>query len=203
MKKILSALLILFVSACNSSAPETGVPGLIQPSPAPPTESVSVEIPTPICNAPEPTQEDIDRALGFTGKLFETSDWIRTYTVSADRVSVLWDSPSLAAIAFLEVLIFPCSYEDLDLDNFFSADSWQIVFGGYENYETLNECRNDTGERLYQFIVTSDGFEYDVNYWSVNDTETRVLTMEIILPIELEDLMEEYSYSLFPQISSC
>lgn len=208
MKKILSALLILFISACNSSTPTfvstTNVPGLIQPSPAPPTEAVVLEVPTTAnCIDIAPTPADIDRALNFTGKIFENENWVRTYTVSADRVSVLWESASLGAIAFLEALIFPCGYEDLDLDNFFSLDSWQIVFGGYESYDFLSECRNDNGQRLYEFVLTTGGFEYDANYWSVNDTETRVVTMEIIFPIESEIVFDEFSYSLFPQIPSC
>ena len=203
MKIFLSVLLILFISACNSSVPVTDAPALIQPSPAPPTGSGSVEIPDPICIAPEPTQADVERALSFTGKIFETSDWIRTYTVSADRVSVFWESPTLTGIVFLEAVIFPCSYEEPDLDNYFSQDSWQIVFGGYESYEYVNECNLDTGERLYQFNLVDQGFEYDANYWSVNDSPTRVITIEIILPFESQELMEEYSYSLFPQLSSC
>lgn len=201
MKNFLPVLLILFLSACSSATADA--PALIQPSPAPPTESVNVEIPSPICIAPEPTQADVDRALSFTGKIFETDDWIRTYTVSADRVSVFWESPSLAGIVFLEAVIFPCSYEEPDLDNYFSLESWQIVFGGYQSYEYVTECSLDSGERLYQFMLADQSFEYDANYWSVNDTPTRVITIEIILPFESQALMEEYSYSLFPQIPSC
>lgn len=207
MKKILSTVLILFVSACNSSAPtsvvETGVPALVQPSPAPPTEAIVQEVPNENCIDIAPTQDDIDRALNFTGKIFENENWVRTYTVSADRVSVFWESTSLGAIAFLEVIIFPCGYEDLDLDIFFSVDSWQIVFGGYESYEFLSECRNDAGQRLYEFVLGLDGFVYDANYWSVNDTPTRVVTMEIIFPVESEILFDEFSYSLFPQLPNC
>lgn len=201
MKKLLSIVLILLVSACNSS-PATDVPALIQPSPAPATEAVVQEVPNEICVAP-PTQDDVDRALNFTGKIFENENWVRTYTVSADRVSVLWDSPSLGALAFLEVLIFSCGYEDLDLDIFFSVDSWQIVFGGYDSYELLSECRNDNGQRLYEFVLGTGGYVYDANYWSVNDTPTRVVTMEIIFPVESEILFDEFSYSLFPQLPNC
>ena len=126
MKRFFFALMILFlISACGGSASDLStadLPAQLQPSPAPPSTS-QADIPTPVCISPEPTQADIDRALSFTGKLFDTPDWTRSYTVSTDRVSVLWDSSSLAALAFLEVLIFPCSYEDLDLDNFFSLDS--------------------------------------------------------------------------------
>ncbi len=208
MKIFLSALLILLMSACSSSAPtsvvETDVPALVQPSPAPPTEAVVLEVPTNAnCIDSAPTQADVERALNFTGKIFENENWVRTYTVSADRVSVFWESASLGAIAFSEVIIFPCSYEELDLDVFFSTDSWQIVFGGYESYKMINECRNDNGQRLYEFVLGIDGFVYDANYWSVNDTPARIVTMEIIFPVEAIDVFDEFSYSLFPQIPNC
>lgn len=208
MKKFLSLFLILLVSACNSSAPTStsateDVTSLIQPSPAPPTEAAVLEVPNENCIDIAPTPEDIERALNFTGKIFENENWARSYTVATDRVSVFWESASLGAIAFLEVIIFPCGYEDLDLDVFFSVDSWQIVFGGYESYEFLGECRNDNGQRLYEFVLGVDGFVYDANYWSVSDTPTRVVTMEIIFPVESEILFDEFSYSLFPQIPNC
>lgn len=212
MRKSLSVLIILFMSACNSSAPSTvatDVPALVPPSPAPLTEEVSLtEAPT--FNAPNascidtaPTQDDVERALNYTGKFFENENWLRSYTVAADRVSVFWEAPSLSAIAFLEVLIFPCGYEELDLDNFFSIDSWQIVFDAYDTYEFLGECRNDAGQRLYEFTLAVDGYVYDANYWSVNDTANRIVMMEIIFPIESEIVFDEYSYSLFPQLPNC
>jgi len=209
MKRFLLALMILFLmTACGgntaSDSPTAEVPAQLPPSPEPFSSSPNqADIPTPVCISPAPTQTDIDRALNFTGKIFENENWTRSYTVSADRVSVLWDSPSLGALAFLEVLIFPCGYEELDLDIFFSEESWQVVFGGYESYEFISECRNDSGQRLYEFSLTLDGFEYDANYWSVNDTPTSIVTMQIIFPLEAEILFDEFSYSLFPQIPEC
>ncbi len=214
MKRFLSAFLILLlIAACGtknaSNVPTSDLPALLPPSPEPNSPSstkaeVIEETPSiSACVATEPTTEDIERALSFTGKLFDTEDWARTYTVSADRVSVFWNSTSLAGVVFLELLIFPCSYEDLDLDNYFSLDNWQIVFEGYDSYEYLTECRSDSGLRLYQFSTSLSGYEYDVKYWAVNDTEHRVVTLEIILPVELSDYMDEYSYSLFPQFTDC
>lgn len=201
MKKILSVWIFMFVfTACSS--PATAVPVVNQPSPAPVTEAQIVEAATPVCIAFEPTQADIDRALGFTGKLFDTPDWERTYTVASDKVSVTWYSETLTAIVFLEALIFPCGYEEIDLDNFFSDESWDIVLGNYQSYEAIDECYTDNGQRLYQFIAT-DQVDYDVHYWAVNDTDTRVISLMTVFPIESDILIDQYSYSLFPQISSC
>ncbi|MBL8063520.1 MAG: hypothetical protein JNK32_10900 [Anaerolineales bacterium] len=220
MKKILSALIVLILlSACGSPAstsPTADLPELVPPSPAPvdaadasqPTLAVVateevIEAATPVCIASEPAQEDIDRALSFTGMMFGTNEWERSYTVTDDSVAVTWYSELLYSVVFLEALIFPCSYEEPDLDAFFSAENWQIVFGNYQSYSPVGECRNDSGLRLYKFTAVDQGIDYDIRYWTVNDTDTRVLTFMIVLPTVSEALMDDYAYKLFPQFSDC
>lgn len=217
MNRLFPALIVLIlISACGPSAspsPTADLPDLLPPSPAPDdilqpslvaasTEELSVPA-TPVCIDPEPTQEDIDRALSFTGMMFEADDWERSYTVTDDSVAVTWYSELLYSIVFLEALIFPCSYEEPDLDAFFSVDNWQIVFGNYQSYEYVTECRNDSGLRLYEFAAVDQGIDYDIRYWTVNDSDTRVLTFMIVLPAVSEALMDDYAYKLFPQLSSC
>ena len=218
MKKFLPVIVIfLLISACGQPGPATetsDLPAQLPPSPAP---SVVVEQPsliavpseTPVtlataaCISPEPTQEDIDRALIFTGQYFDTPDWQRSYTVSADRVTVSWFSSTLSSVAYLEALIYPCGYEDIDLDNYFIDENWAITFGNYQSFERVSECRNDSGLRLYQFKAVDQDAEYDIHFWAVNDSPTRLLTVMIVLPVASNALMEQYSYSLFPQLTSC
>ena len=200
MKRIvISIIVLIFLSACGSSpTPEPASPTL-----PPPTEEVILSTVTPACISPEPRQEDIDRALGLTGQLFEQDDWEQSYTVSEDRVSVSWFSNSLASVAFLEALVFPCGYEEPDLNDYFTDENWSNVFANYEEYELVTECRSDIGLRLYQFDVISDGAPYLVNYWVSNDTSTRVITFMMIVPDDSFDLLDEYGYSIFPQLSNC
>lgn len=204
MKKILFAFVVLFLIAACGTPATSEAPVLIQPSPAPggsvlaPEESVE-----PACVSIDPTQEDIDRALNFTGKLFETGDWVRTYTVTDFKVSVLWLSDSLYALAFLEAQIFECGYEDPDLNAYFNEGYWQEVFANYESHEMVTECRSDSGVRLYEFDTITDGVPYLVNYWVRNDTNTRVITFMMVVPEDSFDLLDEYGYSIFPQLSNC
>ena len=200
MKKILiSIIVIIGLSACGSSP----TPAPASPTPPPPTEEVILPTVTPACISPEPQQEDIDRAIGLTGQLFEQDDWEQSYTVSEDRVSVSWFSNSLASVAFLEVLVFPCGYEEPDLNDYFTDENWENVFANYEDYELVTECRSDIGLRLYEFDVVSDGAPYLVNYWVSNDTSTRIITFMMIVPDDSFDLLDEYGYSIFPQLSNC
>ena len=114
-----------------------------------------------------------------------------------------WSNGAATAIAYLEALIFPCTYEEPDLNTFFNEENWQIIFANYESYQPVAECRTDTGLRLYQFSTVDSGFTYNINYWVKNDTETRVISMMIVFPVESEALMTEYSNSLFPELTSC
>ncbi len=199
MKRLLLAfVIVLLVSAC---APGTATPANeLQPSAA---NDPSVEQATPACISSEPTDADIDRALTYTEELFSGPDWERSYTVGGGRVSVTWANATDAAIAYSEALIFPCSYEEPDLNNFFSDENWNVIFGNYESYQPIAECRTDDGLRLYQFSATEEGFDYAINYWVENDTETRVMDMMIVFPAESTSLMDEYSANLFPELTSC
>ena len=200
MKRIaISIIVLIFLSACGSSP----TPEPASPAPPPPTEEVILPTVTPACISTEPLQEDIDRALGFTGQMFEQHDWEQSYTVSEDRVAVSWFSNSLASVAFLEALVFPCGYEEPDLNDYFTDENWSNVFANYEEYELVAECRSDTGLRLYEFDAVSDGVPYLVNYWVRNDTNTRVITFMMVVPDDSFDLLDSYGYSIFPQLSNC
>lgn len=203
--KIISWLFILlFVMSCSQSGNQSTVTN--EPQQIPPTFTSTPEIlptVTSSCISQEPTQNDINRALTFTGQIFEQGEWEQSHTVYEDRVLVSWFSSSFASVAFLETLIFPCGYENPDLDHFFSDENWSIIFANYEEYELIAECRSDIGLRLYQFDVVSDGAPYLVHYWVQNDTNTRVLTFMMVVPDGSFELIDSYGYSLFPQLSNC
>jgi len=205
MKNIFLALLLLFlISACGGKV-NTAVPILTEP-PIVVASEISPKV-TPVCISSEPAQGDIDRALSFTGELFGAPEWIRSYTVSDGRVSVFWSNDPLHTVAVEEALIFPCGYEEPDLDNYFSDDNWKVIFGNYKSYDAVSACKTNDGLRLYQFKATvtdaKGDAEYAIKYWAKNDTDTRVLSTMIVFPVESQSLMDEYSTRLFPNLTSC
>ncbi|CAG0952506.1 hypothetical protein ANAEL_00144 [Anaerolineales bacterium] len=205
IKRILMFLaLAVVVSSCGkpAAAPPTATP---TPTIPPPTKTEEAPLPTvtAACISPEPTQKDIDRVLSFTEGTFDVAEWERSYTVAENRVSVTWLNNPSGAIAYLEAIIFPCGYEEPDLNNYYSDENWKTIFQYYENYELVDECKRDDGLRLYEFKTQNQGFEYGVKYWVKNDTDTRVISMMIVFPLELNAMMGDYSTRLFPTYPNC
>ncbi len=203
MKKLSYILIITFLlSACGSSSTPAPVPTTAPPSPVPPTATTEV-LPTvtPACVSSEPTQTDIDRALGYTGNIFSAPVWEQSYETYENKVAVYWVSAD--GVVFLENVIFPCGYEEPDLNNYFSDEHWDIVFGNYESYVLENECRNDRGLRLCEFSIADQGTDYDVNYWSTYDSTNTIITVMLLLPAEADPVLDEYSAMLFSQLPYC
>jgi len=197
--------IFLFLTACSQSGSQPTVTKEAQQQ-IPPTFTSTPEIlhtVTPACISQEPAQEDIDRALTFTGQVFEQGDWEQSYTVSEDRVSVSWFSNSLGAVAFMEVLIFPCGYEEPDLNNYFNDENWANVFANYQSYTPITECRSDIGLRLHEFSAISEDVPYVIRYWVMNDTNNRVISFMLSMAGDSFAGIDPIGYSLFPQLSNC
>jgi hypothetical protein len=190
---------VLIASSCAKLNPIAPTPPFIPTKPAMPLAKL-----TPVCISTQPTQADIDRALMFTGVTFSASEWERSYTVSENRVSVSWLNNSLGALAYLEALIFPCGYEEPDVNNYFSDENWKLIFQSYESYTSTSPmCKTDSGLRLYEFKAVSQGFDYDIRYWAKNDTVNRVITFMFVVPVGNESTMDNIASRLFPQLSTC
>ncbi|MCE9645424.1 MAG: hypothetical protein K8S20_05435 [Chloroflexi bacterium] len=197
-------LCAVFLLAACSGAPETAAPVPVEaPAGTQAGAPDIVPIVTPVCISSQPAQDDIDRALSFTGDLFSAPEWVRTYTVADGRVSVVWSNDPLGVVAYSEALIFPCGYEEPDLNVFFSDASWQIIFANYDSFETTSACKIDAGLRLYEFKAATGGFDYNIRYWAQNDTDNRVIGTMIVFPVESLALMDDYSTRLFPDLITC
>ena len=171
-----------------------------------------VVLPTPItrpavtpggCISPEPTQKDIDRVLSFASGVIDPAEWERSYTVGEYRVAVTWQNTPLSAVIYLEALIFPCGYDEADLDDYFSGENWEIIFYDYENHELTSQCKTPQGLRLYEFDAGNQGLDYKIRYWARKDTDTRAIVLMIVFPPGSKSTMDDYSSRLFPQLTSC
>ncbi len=205
-RSLLFPLFLFFSLACGAlpaSAPTPTSQPDSSPKPKPtPSASPTAEPLSPVCRpSAEPTAEDIDRALTFTGSVFSSSEWKRSYTVMESRVAVSWMSEN--ALAYLEALIFPCGYEDANLDAYYSPENWAIIFSDYDSYQPAETCRSDSGLRLHQFSAQNSNVEYEIRYWAQNDSDERVLSLMLTFPVEERAQLEEYAARLFPNLPRC
>ena len=204
-KRLLICLAVaVLISSCGSPATAAPTP-LPQPTITPTIQPTDVPVPTvtPGCISPQATESDVNRALSYTKKVFEGNGWERTYNVVESRVSVTWLNNPLGAVVYLEAMVFPCGYDEPDLNKYYSDKNWATIFQNYESYEMVDQCNNDEGLRLYEFKTQNQGFEYLISYWVQSDTDTRVISTMIVFPVESQTLMDEYSSMLFPEYSSC
>jgi hypothetical protein len=204
MKKYFLSLVLLFlISACGAKATEPAPKIIPTEAPVIATDTDIVPTVTPVCASSQPAQDDIDRVLSFTGDLFSSPEWVRTDAVVDGRASALWSNDPLSAVAYVEALIFPCGYEEPDLDNYYSDATWKVIFSNYDSYEPAAVCKIDNGIRLYEFKVVTDGSDYNIKYWAQNDTDHRVLGTMIVFPAGSQSQMDEYAADLFPNFTSC
>jgi hypothetical protein len=193
----------MLISSCEKpiTAPSTLSPPTATPKISP--TDIPLATVTPACISSKPAQTDTDRLLAYTGNIFSTSDWEKTYTVNETSVSVLWQNAPQSALVYLEAIIFPCGYEGPDLNNYFSDENWKAVFANYESFELIDKCERNDGLRLYEFKTLNQNIEYRVRYWVDNDTDTRVISTMIVFPLEAKLLLDEYSSMLFQDYSTC
>jgi hypothetical protein len=202
MKIIYPILVVMFLSSCSTPPTATST-STISPSKTPAITQTPLVTVTAVCIPPGPSKEDEDAALGYTGDVFDPSEWERSHVLGEEGVSVTWQNIPQSAVVFLEVIIFPCGYEEPDLNRFLDEEHWDVLFANYESYEMIDECRSDDGLRLYEFAAVSQGFDYNISYWSENDTSERIITTMLTFPFGSEDVMDEYSIALFPELPNC
>ena len=194
-KRFFIFLLAVLLSSCKQ--PSTSSTIIQQTDEHPPTV-------TPSCGvSPKPAKKDVDRALAHTGEIFSAPEWEQSYAVAETTVAVTWQNVVHGALAYLEMRIKPCGYEESDLDKDFSNENWKAIFANYESYKSITECRTNKGLRLYQFNTKNQGVEYAINFWAQSDTDTRVIVTMIVFPVEEKTLLADYSKRLFPNLPDC
>jgi hypothetical protein len=154
----------------------------------------------------EPTEQDVNYALTFSGNIFETDDWQRSHTVASMRTSVTWLNDSVGALAYLEYLIYSCGYDQDDIEKYYSEQNFQeVIFSGnYQNMQRIAQCTDVTGElTLHEFRGVWQDEEYLFRMWVKLDNRTRVLSLLLVFPENSSDLLDKYSIKNFPTLDSC
>ncbi len=156
-------------------------------------------------SATEPTQRDVDYILAFTGDIFKSKEWQRSYADESMRASVTWMHANNGSLAHLSYLIFSCGYTQKDIDDYFSPQNFQeILFSGYQNLNRTGICTQaDSNLTLYEFAADYQGEKYLIRDWVKLDTPTRVLDFMLIFPQTEQAQLDAYARQVFPNLSTC
>jgi hypothetical protein len=165
----------------------------------------SSQKPKPDCNkAADPTDQDVKKALAYTGDIFLTSNWKRLYTVGNQRVAITWHHNSLDALAYLEYLVWDCGYTQSDLDIYFSESSFKNgFFKAYDNPVEVKHCTGDNGLSLYEYSAAYQGEAYSILYWSKLESPIRILTLMLSFPTKDKAAQDQLASRLFPKLVAC
>jgi hypothetical protein len=155
------------------------------------------------CGTGDSNYADVWRARTFAFGVFESSQWRNSYAALPFRIDVIWESPELEAVVFLEYLLFNCGYTEEDLDEYFSDENFeQIIFIDYDNLQKIAQCR--LGDlRLYEYHADLFGKPYLLSQWAKSDGDTRVATFLMVFPLEDAPLMRSYAAKIFPELVTC
>ncbi len=161
--------------------------------------------PKPNCNkTADPTDQDVKKALAYTGDIFQTGDWKRLYTVGNQRVAITWNHNALDALAYMEYLVWDCGYTHTELDSYFSESSFKNgFFKAYDNPVELKHCANADGLSLYEYSASFQGEDYFIRYWSKLESPTRILTLMLSFPTKDKAVQDKLANQLFPQLVAC
>ncbi|MFZ5880241.1 MAG: hypothetical protein ACOY0R_12790 [Chloroflexota bacterium] len=154
------------------------------------------------CGPIEPSEADVDKALAFGREAFDSTQWVKSYTVDPYKVTLTRRNDTVQAIAYTEYLIFTCGYTQEDMNNYFNDEGFSIIFADYESYALDNFCEAG-GLSLYEYSLVEEGTPFMAHYWVKQDTDTRILVYMLVFPQSNPGMMDEYSQKIFPSLSSC
>ncbi len=166
---------------------------------------ISSQKPKPNCNkTADPTDQDVKRALDYTGKIFQTSDWKRVYSVGNQRVAITWNHNTLDAVAYLEYLVWDCGYTQPDLDSYFSQSNFtDVFFKAYQNPVETKHCSGDNGLSLYEYSASYQGEAYSIRYWAKLENPIRIATLMLSFPTKDKAVQDQLANQLFPKLVAC
>lgn len=153
------------------------------------------------CPDTQPSQKDVDLALEYSADFFDSSTWKKNYTVMEYRVTVVWKSENLNAMASFDDVIF-CGVTHAALDDYYADKNFDTIFQYYTGHEAQTSCAS--GDlRLYQFNVQSQGYDYIARFWSEIQDKNHIRETLLVFPTTDPDNLESYSQKIIPELPSC
>ena len=152
--------------------------------------------------ASSPSGQDIDNMLAFVGDSFEPEIWMRQISSDSTRTSGVWTARSLGASASLAYLHYDCGVTQEQIDQYFGAENFKIMFSHYSSYKQTAECQA-AGLKLDEFDTVFSGFNYHALLWGEQVSPTRIIGLVLVFPSSQQAKQADYARHLFPDLSTC
>ncbi len=168
-----------------------------------PTPTVDqAQVPHDSCGPIEPTDADVKKVLTFGEGLFNSADWVKSYTVDPYKVTLTRRNDTAQAIVYSEYLIFTCGYSQTDLGNYFNDEGFNIIFSDYESHTLAKFCEQ-SGTSLYEYDLVDSNINYKARYWVKQEDEKHIFVYMLVFPQSNPDALETFSKQLFPLLTTC
>ncbi|MBI3173757.1 MAG: hypothetical protein HYZ25_08560 [Chloroflexi bacterium] len=168
-----------------------------------PTPTVDqAQVPHDSCGPIEPTDAEVKKVLTFGEGLFNSADWVKSYTVDPYKVTLTRRNDAVQAIAYSEYLIFTCGYSQTDLGNYFNDEGFNIIFSDYESHTLAKFCEQ-SGTSLYEYDLVDSNINYKARYWVKQEDEKHIFVYMLVFPQSDPGSLDTFSKQLFPLLTTC
>jgi len=160
------------------------------------------KVPTDECGPIEPTEKEVKRVMSIGKDAFASTDWVKNYTVEPYKISLTRRNNVEGALFIADYLMFNCGYGQEELDNLFGAEAFDAMLADYDSHTLANFCEKP-GLSLYEYDLLFQGTEFLARFWVRQESDTRLLTVQLVFPKASLGPLEEYSEKLYPELTSC
>lgn len=148
-------------------------------------------------------EREIYTVLAYGDDVFEPGLWLVTLASEQDTRTVgQWESLELNAVSYVDYLHFDGGVVSDTIKNYFSDENFEVILGNFEAWEEKAHCIVDQ-VYFWEFAVDSEGEPYTMRYWVVQESRTRIAAINIVLPADDVENLDEYASRLFPDFPSC
>ena len=191
-----AALCLLPILACNFGRANPAAAPAATPTPEEP-------VPYYCSTAASPTEADRQHVSDFHSQLFDDNSWRKQIMTYDEAVNVIWRDPDTGGVALIQYRVFGCPYTSANvLDLYREAVFRESVYGAYADVQVLERCT--AGDLTLQtFSGDYEQAPYLMYFWIVPESNTRLLTVSLVMPAQQPGTLRRYAEALFPDLSAC
>jgi len=160
------------------------------------------QVPHDNCGPIEPTDVEVKKMLTFGAGLFNSADWVKSYSVDPYKITLTRRNDAIQAIAYSEYLIFTCGYTQTDLGNYFNDQGFNVIFTEYESHTLAKFCEQN-GISLYEYDLVDSGNKYQARYWVKQEDAKHIFVYMLVFLQSDPGTLDTFSKQLFPLLTTC